>query len=88
MQVSAFQFLDFHAGVVGPFLQDVLDVLWKIDDHLFARLVLIAGQQRARADAPAEDFDYLRVFDELFAQGLYRFDAPKLEGVCLAGESL
>ena len=69
-------------------MQKVLGVAGEVDDHLFARLVLVAGKQRARADAPAEDFDHLRVFDELFAQGLYGLDAPELEGVCLAGESL
>ena len=69
-------------------MQEVLGVSREVDDHLFARLVLVAGKQRAGADAPAEDFDNLRVFDELFAQQFYGLYAAELKSVSFVGVML
>ena len=85
MQVAACQFLDFHAGVVGAFLQKVLGVPREIDDDFFFFLILVAGQQRAGADSFTENVNNFRVFDELFAQLLYGLNAAELEGVCFVG---
>ncbi len=62
-------------------MQKVLGIAWETDDDPFGLRGLVAREQRSGPDAFAEGFDNLRVFGEVFVQGLDGFDAPELKGV-------
>lgn len=78
LQITVFQFLDFHARVEGTFLQKILGIAGKTDDDFFDIRILFVRKKRSRQNSLAENIDYVWAFGKAFSQKFCGFDASEL----------